>query len=285
MVVGLWRLRSQGRRGYAWGTAACLVPLVALCALAWESQGSYALSAVACALVIAFALAGRLSVTSVCLCILGCAALMAGIDEAILAMYGSSLPEYVAAVLEQAMEVSVGASSLSSGTLSVEVSAALSQTKDLLTSVWPLGYVGQAALMVLFGLAALGIARRKPYRSLYEAYLRFRVPLWGVVALVVAAVCYGVVQAGSVDSAVLQSAALCVLFFLRVLFFLQGLAVAMFLMEKHSFGAVGRIASVMLLLLVEFAFYAVSVFGAVDVLADFRRLVGRGRDVETRGTR
>ena len=63
-----------------------------------------------------------------------------------------------------------------------------------------------------------------------------------------------------------------ILFCLRVLYFLQGLAVAMYLMDARRWGPVSRVLVLAVLLMAELGLYAVSVFGVIDVWANFRGL-------------
>lgn len=283
VTAALWLLRRE--RMVAWGVGASVVTAAVLCAVSWASLGSYAVPAVACALVCALALPGRVSVTSVCACIVGVGAAVAGADESVLAMAGSSLPAYVSSSLGE-LAASSGSVAVSGGS-SVAVQASLERMVAAMGVLWPLVYLGQGALVTLAGLVGLALARRIPYRALYASFVRLHVPAWGVVALAAAVLCWACSQRwpDAPWAGALASAGLCALAFLRVVFFLQGLAVLMFLMERHAVGEAGRIALVALALVAEFAFFAVCVFGAIDTLANFRRIDWHAREVQAAGTR
>ena len=276
MTAGAWLVCGAKSRGKLLAALCCLVPLAVLCVVSWENLGSYALPGVACSLVLALALPGRIGVTSVCLCILATAGLVAGTDEVVLLGAGSNLLDYVQSSLASLSDQYSAALSAGVSSTSIMLAAAYQNSVDLMRKLWPLMYVSQGAFDVLLGLVGLGIARRIPYERLYASYLRFEVPVWGIIALAVAV---AILLGGGLDvpvAPVMESAGMCVLLFLRVLYFLQGLAVSMCLMQRHGVGHLARILVIALLLFVEWSFYAVSVFGAIDFFAHFR-----GRERET----
>ena len=277
MVVGVYLLRRPEEGKALWGVAACLVPCALLCLADWVNLGSLALPQVVGALVMGLVLPGHIGITSVCACILGLTALSLGTDAALLASFGSSLPSYVNATFDEMAQITQDAAS-STG-VGITVSAAMQQSIDYMRSIWPLIYVGQAAMSVLMGLVGLGIARRTSMARLYEAYVRFDVPLWGMVLIAVCAVCWAVSRLGVTGAATFASAALCLFICLRVLYFLQGMAVAMSIMDKRGYGSIARILVIMALLLLEGSFYVVCVAGAIDAWAIFRKLPRHERDV------
>lgn len=270
MVFGAWLLnRSEERRGW-WAIAGCVVPGIVLSFVSWVNYGSLVAPFIIGALVVAFVLPGRISITSVCLTIIGMTALMIASDASIVMMWGESFMAYVAALLDEIRELT--AASLGGSSSSVVIMASVDRTVELLGKVWPLLYVSRAAVAVLAGLLGLMLARRDTYQRVYQAFTRYDMPLWGVVALIVAVACMAGSAAGFPASSTLEAVGLNILFCLRVLFFLQGLAVAMCLMDRHRWGAFSRMLVLALLLMAELGFYAVSVFGVIDVWANFRKL-------------
>lgn len=278
MVAGVWLLGRAEEGKKVWGVAACLVPLALLSVVSWVNLGSYALPSVVCALMVALVLPGHITVTTVVLCIVATACIIAGADESVLLALGSNLPEYVQSVFES---IAGQTSVLTNGSgSSVMMAAASDQAMDVLKKVWPLMYAGQAAVVVLFGLVGLACARRMPYRRLYHSFLHYDVPIWGIGALIGACVCLLVSGTDVAQASVFESIGLCVLLFMRVVYFLQGLAVGMALMEQHRIGQVARIVVVALMLVCELSFYALSVFGVIDGLANFRRLPRHEKTIE-----
>ncbi|MBM7000094.1 DUF2232 domain-containing protein [bacterium] len=280
MVAGMWLLgrAEEGKR--LWGVLACLAPFAALCVVSWPNLGSYALPSVICALACALVLPGRVSVTTVCLSVIVTSGCIAAADATVLLAMGSNLMDYVHETIEsigaQTTQLMVGSGS------SVVMTAAVEQTMETLEKLWPLMYVGQGAVIALFGLLGLAVARRRPYGSLYASFLRYDVPAWGIVALIGAVVCLLVSRADVAFATTFESVGLCVLAFLRVVYFLQGLAVGMALMEGRHVGQGMRIVAVVLMLLLEASLYALSVFGVLDGLANFRRLPRHEKVVEAR---
>lgn len=270
MVFGAWLLnRSEEKRGW-WAIAGCVVPGIVLSFVSWVNYGSLVAPFIIGALVIALVLPGRINITSVCLTIIGMTALMIASDASIVMMWGESFTAYVAALLDEIRELT--AASLGGSGSSVVVMASVDRTIELLGKVWPLLYVSRAAVAVLAGLLGLMLARRDTYQRVYQAFTHYDMPLWGVVALIVAVGCMAGSAAGFPAAPTLEAVGLNVLFCLRVLFFLQGLAVAMCLMDRHRWGAFSRMLVLALLLMAELGFYAVSVFGVIDVWANFRKL-------------
>lgn len=270
MVFGAWLLnRPEERRGW-WAVAGCALPGIVLSFVEWVNYGSLMVPCIVCALVVALVLPGRITITSVCATILGVSALMIAADASIVMMWGESFTAYVSALLDEIRELTVA--SLSGNGSSVAIMASVDQTVGVLQKVWPLLYVSRAAVAVLMGLLGLMLARRDTYQRVYAAFTRYDMPLWGVVALIAAIACMAGSAFGLVTSQTLEAVGLNLLFCLRVLFFLQGLAVVMFLMDRHHWGAFARVLVLAGLLMAEMAFFAVSVFGVIDVWANFRRL-------------
>lgn len=269
MVFGAWLLARKQEGRIWWAVAGCAVPGIVFSFVSWVNYGSLVVPCIVAALVIALLLPGRVSITNVCLTIVGVTVLMVMGDASVIMMLGSDFAAYVAALLEEMREIVVASLG---GTPQVAVSVAVEQTIELFGKVWPLVYVSRAAVVVLLGLMGLMLARRDTYRKVYAAFTRYDMPLWGIVALIAAIVCLAGGSAGFANATVLEAVGLNILFCLRVLYFLQGLAMAMHLMDKHHWGPVSRMLVLAGLLMAELGLYAVSVFGVIDVWANFRKL-------------
>ena len=269
MVFGAWLLfRPVEGRGL-WALAGCLGPALALCLVSFVDYGTLVLPCAVCALVIAKILPGRVSVTSVCLVILALAAAMAGADALFAASFGMDLVGYANAMLDSAYEITV--SSVSQSSSPVVVQASFDGVYETMRKVWPLGYVFQATVAVLFGLLGLGIAQRRGYRDAYDSFMRYDVPLWGIVLLIVGLVCL-LLASSTGQGGWLESIGLMLILVLRVVYFLQGMAVIMCLMSRRKMGFFSRVLILTLSLLAELSIFAVCVFGVVDVFANFRGL-------------
>ena len=279
MVAGVWLLARPQEGKAAWGVIACLAALACLCLVSWEDYGSIALPSVVIACLIALLPPRLLGVSAVVALILAAAGITMGLDALILQANGVSLTEYVGYVFDTVAEQAAGGGAGSD--VDVRAAAAVQQGLELVRQAWPAIYLGQGCVTVVCGLVSLALVRRVPYSRLYLAFLRYRVPFWGLVLLAAAVVCWGVSELGSAGSSALLSFALCTLLCLRVLYLLQGLACAMALMERARIGQVGRIAVLFAALFLELGFYAMCVFGLIDSFADFRGL--RSSEVETSG--
>ncbi len=272
MVFGLWLLaRKEERRAWL-GIAGCVVPGIALSFVSWVYYGSLVLPCVACALVVALVLPGRIGITGVCLTIAGLTGLMVAADASLIMMEGEDFAAYVAALLDEIRELTVASLG---GSASVSVVAAVDQTVELLGKTWPLIYAVRAAGVVVLGLLGLMLARRDTYQSAYAAFMRYDMPLWSIVVMIAAVACLVCEALGVQGGATAGAVGLNLLLCLRAAFFLQGLAVAMCLMDRRRWGIAPRVLVIAFMLMAELWFYAVCVFGVLDVWANFRRLERR----------
>lgn len=269
MVYGSWLLGRPEERRAVWAVAGCLLPGVVLSFVSWDI-GSLALPIAACALALSLILPGRMGVTGVCAVIAGTTALMIASDASLVMFYGEDFAAYVSALLSEIRELA--AASLG-GSSSVAAMAALDETMELLGKVWPCLYAARAAAVVAVGFVGLALARRDTCQRAYDAFMRYDVPLWCVGALVVAVACLCASVAGMAE--VFGLIGLNLLLCLRVLFFLQGLAVGMDVTRRRRWRPVTRVLALTVMLLAELGFYAVSVFGVIDVWANFRQLARR----------
>lgn len=272
MVFGSWLLarREEGRA--VWAVAGCLAPGVALSLVSWD-LGSLVVPVELCALTLALLVPGRVGVTSVCLAIAGGALCMVGADASYAMLNGGNLATYVSGTFEEVRELSVA--SLGGSGASEAALASLDQILGLMETLWPCMYLFRAAGVVLAGLAGLVLARRDTLESVFRAFLHYDMPLWGLVGLVLMVLGLlglSLPQGSDVLGRVLLSIVLNMAVCLRVLYFLQGLAVAMFLMRRQGFAPVARVLLLAVLLMAELGFFAVCVFGVIDVKANFRNL-------------
>lgn len=273
MVFGAWLL-ARKEEGRAWlAVAGCVLPGVALSVVSWWALGSLVAPCILCALAVALLLPGRIGFTSVALVVAATGAAMIGSDAGFAASQGYGMASYVSGLME---EIRSQSAAMLAGSGTVASTAALDQTLALMARVWPLIYLARALGVVVLGLFGLMLARRDTYQSVYAAFLRYEVPLWGVAALVGALACLACGAAGLPGSQTWEDAGLNVLLCLRVAFFLQGLAVAMCLMDRTSWGPFARVLCIACMLMAELGLCAVSVFGVIDVWADFRRIGRQG---------
>lgn len=272
MVFGAWLLsrKEEGRRWLA--VAGCALPGVALSFVSWWALGSLVAPCILCALAVALLLPGRIGFTSVVLVIVGTAAAMVGSDAGYVASQGGDMASYVSGLFD---EIRAQSQAMLAGSATVGSMSALDQTLALMARVWPLIYLARAFGVVVLGLLGLMLARRDTYQSVYAAFLRYEVPLWGVAALVAAIACMAGEAAGLPGGQAWGDVGLDVLLCLRVAFFLQGLAVAMCLMDRAAWGPFARVLCIACMLMAELGLSAVSVFGVIDVWADFRRIGAR----------
>lgn len=269
MVYGAWLLSRKEERRTWLALAGCLVPGIALSFVSWD-LGSLVLPCVLCALAVALLLPGRIDVTGVCLVFAGTTAAMILADASLVMLWGETFAAYVDALLEEMRALTVA--SLGGELAGPAVMASVDQTIELFGKIWPLIYAMRAAGVVLMGLLGLMLARRDTYASVYTAFTRFDAPLWAVGALAAGIVCLAWSPLGFSGGAVAETVGLNVMLCLRVLFFLQGLAVAMNLMERRAWPSFPRVLVMTFMLLAELGLCAVCVFGVVDVWANFRRL-------------
>ena len=274
MVFGAWLLARKEEGRAFWAIVGCLGPGIALSFATWD-YASLVLPCALAALAIALLLPGRVSVTSVVCLIAVLTALLIGADASLLMLQGENFAAYVQALLEELRQVMTA--SLPTGTSSVSVSATVDSTVELLGRTWPLIYVMRAISIVLLGSLGLVVARRDSYQKVSGAFKHFDVPLWLVAVFIVSlAVLAGWVMAVGVPEGV-GVVALNIILCLRLVFFLQGFAVMLSLMDSHGWGAVPRVLVISAALLIEMSLSVVCVLGLVDVWANFRKLARTGR--------
>lgn len=268
MVFGAWRLAHGEKDRTVWALAGCLVPGIVLSFATWD-YASLVLPCSLAALAIALLLPGHVSIGKVLVLITVLTGLLIGADASLLMLQGESFADYVQALLEE-MRYYMTAS-LTTGTSSVSVQATVDSTVELLGKIWPLIYVMKAAGMALVGLAGLVFARRDSLQRVYEAYKRYDIPLWVVAVFIACVACLAGWSVFGVVPEVLGVVALNVFVCMRAVFFLQGFAVMLSLMDSHGWGAIPRVLAFSAALLAEMSLSVVCVLGLVDVWGNFRK--------------
>lgn len=158
----------------------------------------------------------------------------------------------------------------------------IAQAKDLFMKLWPMCYMTAAALTVLVAHAGarfvmLGLAaprRKRFYLSGFDA------PLWAVallaVGLVLVALGWIVPQA---PPEVIVAGA-CAVMTARCYFLLQGIGVLAHLLDRTGMGRLTRALIILVALDLEVSFFVMSIWGLIDVWANFRRLDRVGTSAE-----
>lgn len=274
MAFGAWLLAREEENRAVLAVAGCLGPGIALSFVTWD-YASLVLPCALAALAIALLLPGRVSITSVVSLMAVLTALFIGADASLLMLQGEDFAAYVQALLEELRQAMTA--SLATTGSSVSVQATVDSTVELLGRTWPLIYVTRAVCVTVFGLCGLMIARRDSYQRVGTTFKAFDVPLWAVAAFIVCLACLAgwALSAGVPDA--VGTVALNLIVCLRVLFFLQGFAVLLSLMDSHGWGAAPRVLVISLALLMEMCLSGVCVLGLVDVWANFRKLGRAGK--------
>ena len=281
MVYGAWRLfRPQEGRGI-WAILGCLAPVLVLCFVSWLDYGTLVLPCALCALAIAKLLPEHASVTNVCLTVLLMGLALVGADALFAHSMGYNIVSYSQAIIDE-VRAQTTASLQGTGT-SITAMASIDQVMDIIRMAWPFGYLVQASFIVAFGFLGLALSRRMKYAQAYAAFTACDIPLWAVVLLIIGVVCTVFGSSDSQISYIMSCIGVNTLLVCRVLFFIQGLACMLGLMDKHNLGGFSRVAILVLALFAELWFIALSVFGLVDVWANFRKL-GRSRSQAAQDT-
>ncbi len=275
MVFGAWRLAQSGEGRAVWAALGCLAPGIVLSFATWD-YASLVLPCSLCALAIAFVLSQGVSVGKVVILVALLCGMLIGVDASLLMLQGESFAAYVQALLDELAQVMTA--SLTTGTSSVSVQATVDSTVGLLGWIWPLIYAMRAACTVCFGLVGLEVARRDSFQKVHEAFKRCDVPLWIVALFIASVACLAGWSVFGVLPEVVGVVALNVFICMRVVFFLQGCAVMLSLMDSHGWGFFPRVLLLSVAFIAEVSLSAVCILGLVDVWADFRKLASRDQD-------
>lgn len=275
MVFGAWRLAHSGEGRAVWAALGCLAPGIVLSFATWD-YASLVLPCSLCALAIALLLSRGVSVGGVVVLVALLCGLLIGADASLLMLQGESFAAYVQELLEELRQVMTA--SLTTGGSSVSVQATVDSTVELLGWIWPLIYAMRAACTVCFGLVGLAVARHDSFQKVHEAFKRCDTPLWVVALFIVSVACLAGWSVLGVLPEAVGVAALNVLICMRVVFFLQGCAVMLSLMDSHGWGFFPRVAVLSLAFLAEVSLSVVCILGLIDVWANFRKLARHDQD-------
>lgn len=215
--------------------------------------------------------------TPVCLVIVAVAGAVFLCDQLVFLQLGTDVYHATETALERMEQELSQMLAQSAPAQAVLVQASYQEAFSLILKTWPLLYLVQGAWLTVLALLALAVVRHiSPFR-MGRACSGFAVPLWGLAVLATGAVCFFLGTAEATSNAVPETTGLCLLLSVRVLYVLQGLAVAATLLRRTSLGPVLRGVLIALLLLLELRYCVLCVFGCIDTFAHFR---GRKRELE-----
>ena len=207
----------------------------------------------------------RATVLGVCTIIATISCVSMAIDSVMLASQGHSIAQVYTDIIMTSARASAGSG--------IEADLVLEQVKPLLQVVWPLVYVGSAAMNVF--AAAIGSylkALRIGAVTRPPQILTFDAPVWAVVLLGLSVVGLGASTMDIPAAVAVRTVSITVLMSVRFIFTLQGFAVASYWMARRPMGCVMRFFIIFLLVWIETMFFALSIIGLVDVWANFRKL-------------
>ena len=255
-----------GMRLTALGTGISLASALALGLPVGLAQGVGSVIACLAGLIVALVcLRGRLTPGAGCLVVAALFAAHIGVDSAFALMNGTTLSQTMAELIEFYRDAFTEASPTSSAQV---------QTVSAVAGIlWPTAYVVVSSGEFLAALAGahLALRRVKPERS-WEGIAGYDLPLWIVVALVVAiaGLAIALTVPTSPQPVLMVSANLAMA--LRIAFAVQGAAVVAWLLRGRDLGAFARFLVWAAALYLEVQFVVLTVVGVVDVWANFRHL-------------
>lgn len=280
-------LRSQserfGAKGFLLGLGIALAVLALWMVRAGVSSVFFAIPLIGIPAAIALLMwKRRANVTAVSLVIVVALALSMSVDAVTAAQAGTNLAEATTSMLMEIARLSVGRG--------VEAELTLASIEPVMELIWPLVYVLSAALDALvagFGsflgsvqrpgpreaLPPSGPVLRVPQISLFDA------PLWLVGVLALAVLGLGVSFANVPEAQLIRTVSVTLFLSVRIIFMIQGFAVALGLLNRWHVGCIGRIAIIMIALWLEVMF-VMSIIGLIDVWANFRKLPRDGSRAE-----
>lgn len=257
-----------GARGLAGGTVVALAVLAGWTAVSGVDATVSAIPLVFVALAIATVMwCGRASVLTVSLVIVAATAFSMAVDGYTAARQGMSLADATCAMLMSVMRASVGTG--------IEADFTLSAAEPIFETIWPIIYVTSAALDAAVAGVGSALALARPVGAQpaqRPAQLtRFDAPLWAVGLLAVSVLGIGASYADIPQRQLLLTASVTLLLSVRYIFMLQGLGVALGLMNRWRLGCFTRVGIIMIAAWLEMMFF-LSIIGLVDVWANFRKL-------------
>lgn len=280
-------LRSQserfGAKGFLAGLGIALAVLALWMVRAGASSAFFAVPLVGISSAIAALMwKRRAGVTAVSLVIAAALAVSMSVDAVTAAQAGTSLAEATTSMLMEVARLSVGRG--------VQAELTLVSIEPVMGLIWPMVYVLSAvidALVAGFGSFLGSVQRPAPRGTMPPAAPVLRVPqislfdapLWSVGLLALSVLGLGVSFAGVPEAQLVRTVSVTLFLSVRIIFMIQGFAVALGLMNRWHMGCLGRIAIIMIALWLEVMF-VMSIIGLVDVWANFRKLPRDGARTE-----
>ena len=278
-----------GAVAMAWGSRrerviVLLCSLTAGCVSSFALIGATDLPMTVVSIVCAFALAramvlGTLSTGRVVLAAFLATAVMMVADTAITSQQGTSVSELVSTVVNETVEANLGS-------LDLEGTTALLETRDQLVAYWPVIYFSVGLGLVLCALAGAWLGARSSGVPVQAGMIsRFDVPLWVAVlfAAGVAAQLLGPRLPAWQDETTMVGAN--VVMCARIVLAQQGLSVLQWWMRERRAIPPVRTAVVLMGVWLELSFALTSVLGLLDVGINFRRFERGRADLIPRPTR
>ena len=265
---------NGGRRGQIISLLAALVAGGVSTYLTLDVYGlPMTLVSVACAFTLSWALvSGRFNTSWLLVAAAAVTAAMIGIDTVSTSLQGTTITNVVANVVDKVVEASIGS-------LDLEGTTALLETRDQMVMYWPTIYfvVGAStAVCSLLGARVAARASNVQVVSGLEAIAHYDVPLWVAVlfALGVAAQLLGPHLPAWREEVAMVGAN--VIMITRLALAQQGLSVLQWWLREHNVRWFTRTFAVFAAVWLEMLFALASVVGLLDVAMNFRRL-DRGR--------
>ena len=202
-----------------------------------------------------------------------------GIDAIALVLSGKDLHQFVSAMysmVDEAMRTTMGTG--------IEADMAIAQVAPIIRVVWPLMYVGSAAIDAL----AAGIGSYMMYLRQHPgvrppAFVNFDAPVWSVGVLAVSVLGFGISFSSVPFPDAIRTICATLLMSVRFIFTFQGMGVVGYLLQRNQMGCLLQTVAIFLSIWLETMFFALSIVGLIDVWANFRHLP-RGDSSDARAT-
>jgi uncharacterized protein YybS (DUF2232 family) len=175
---------------------------------------------------------------------------------------GTTLNEAISTITE----------SLDMSSVSLATRSQMSVYMKLLPLLWPTVYLTSGAFYVTFALSAVVAGRRRVIEDTAWEFKSFALPAWTAILVLVAAGVLAVSHFALTDESLSLSIGLNLLMAARIAYFIQGLSLLWWVLEKYEVGGIMSILAVLLGLYLEYSFYVLCVVGLIDALADFRQM-------------
>lgn len=159
-----------------------------------------------------------------------------------------------------------------SGVMQNSSPEAMAMMQDAIHKVWPAAFYIQAFIYALFGFWGAGHADRRLGVEKPFHIVSYDTPLWAVVLLIGGVVAAALGMATVPYAEVIGAIGLNVLLISRMTFAVQGLGVLSWFVNSRPMGCLMRIVIIMLAFWLEMSLMALTIFGLVDVWANFRKL-------------